>query len=197
MNSFTSLVFNRAIASKLFSLRNFLRRSARKVSLSIASASAITFALSGCAVFSPKVDLKKIPVASIEATQANGTGIAPGDKSPLVVTVTEANGKQLKTEGKGKGPVRWRDLAVTSTVASANNKGVLALSKDPRDSEGKLPHVTIAVPSHPDVKAVDLDIPVRYDRAFKISFSGSSGSSGWDGQDGSDGSNGSTGSIRS
>ena len=156
---------------------------------------AAIFALTGCAVFSPKVDLKKIPVASIDATQANGPGIAPGEKSPLVVTVTEANGKQLRTEGKGKGPVRWRDLAVTSTVASANAKGVLTLAKDPRSSEGRLPHVTIAVPSHPDVKPVELDVPLRYDRAFKATFTGSSGSSGWDGQDGTDGSSGSIGSI--
>jgi hypothetical protein len=185
MNSFTSLVFNRATANRL------VCRNAAGIFLSLGA----MFAFSGCAVFSPKVDLKKIPVASIEATQANGPGIAPGDKSPLVVTVTEANGKQLKTEGKGKGPVRWRDLAVTSTVASANTKGVLVLSKDPRTSEGKLPHVTIAVPSHPDVKPAELDIPVRYDRAFTAKFQGASGSSGFNGTDGIDGSSGSMGSI--
>lgn len=196
MNSFTSLVFTRMIAN------NLLRRSARRIFFSMATAPAIAtvfavVALTGCAVFRPRVDLKKIPVVAIDATQVNGPGIAPGDKSPLVVTVTEANGKQLKTEGKGKGPVRWRDLAVTSTVVAASTKGVLALAKDPRVSEGKLPHVSIAVPSHPDVIPAQLDIPLRYDRAFKAGFSGYGGSSGMDGQDGSDGSNGSLGSISS
>jgi hypothetical protein len=206
MNSFTALVVTRRIANKtraianfVCSIRNFPRPGARRLSFSIAAAPAMAaiFALTGCAVFSSKVDLKKIPVVSIDAAQANGPGIAPGDKSPLIVTVTDAKGKQLKTEGKGKGPVRWRDLAVTSTVASANTKGVLTLSNDPRVSEGQLPHVTIAVPSHPDVKSVQLDVPLRYDRDFKATFRGFSGSSGGDGQDGSDGSNGSLGSISS
>jgi hypothetical protein len=219
MNSFTSLVFNRSTRQSALSIQLFLKFLAQQGNLITRAGNqskipktiknifrfhkaariflsfGVMLALSGCGVFQHKVDLKKIPVVSIEATQANGPGIAPGDKSPLVVTVTQPDGKKLTTEGKGKGPVRWRDLAVTSTVAAANNKGVLTLSKDPRESEGKLPHVTIAVPSHPDVKPVNLDIPLRYDRDFKIGFAGPSGRSGWDGQDGTDGSNGSTGSI--
>jgi len=183
MNRFTPFVFVRGKAAGHI-------RAAGQLFL---FASAIAF--SGCGVFQDKVDLKKIPVVSIEAVQANGPGMAPGEKSPLVVTVTQANGKKLTTEGKGKGPVRWRDLAVTSTIASANAKGVLALSKDPRDSQGTLPHVTIAVPSHPDVKAAELDVPVRYDRNFNASFAGPSGSNGLDGQDGTTGSSGSMGST--
>jgi len=188
MNSFKSLVFGRTIQNAP------ARHNDAGISLSL-SALAVAALLSGCAVFQHKVDLKKIPVVSIEAAQANGPGIAPGDKSPLVVTVTQPDGKKLTTEGKGKGPVRWKDLAVTSSVAAANTKGVLNLSSDPRASEGRLPHVTIAVPSHPDVTPAQLDIPLRYDRSFKASFSGASGSSGWDGQDGMDGSSGSMGST--
>jgi len=75
-----------------------------------------------------------------------------------------------------------------------NNKGVLSLASDPRLSEGKLPHVTITAPSHPDLKA-ELDVPIRYDRQFAAAFAGSSGSNGLDGTNGTDGINGIMGSI--
>lgn len=141
-----------------------------------------------------KVYLDKTPIASIEASQAKGTGIAPGEKSPLIVVVTEPDGKVLQTEGAGHGKVLWKDLTITATVVTVSNKGVLSLPHDPRKSEGKVGHVTITVPTHPDLRA-DLDIPLRYDYAFVANFSGSSGSSGMNGSDGMAGSSGSNGST--
>ena len=47
-----------------------------------------------------KVYLEKIPVSSIEASLPKGPGIAPGQKSPLVVTVKQPDGKVLLTEGR-------------------------------------------------------------------------------------------------
>jgi hypothetical protein len=88
----------------------------------------------------------------------------------------------------------WQDLKVSATVASVNNKGVLSLPSDPRLSEGKLPHVTITAPSHPDLKA-ELDVPIRYDRNFAATFAGRSGSNGLDGTSGIDGTSGTMGSI--
>ena len=138
--------------------------------------------------------LAKTPIASIEASLPQGPGITPGQKSPLVVTVTQPDGKVLVTEGKGKGKVLWNDLTVTATVASANKKGTISLPKDPRISDGKLAHVTVTVPSHPDLRA-ELDIPERYNYAFISNFSGSPGSSGMNGRDGIAGSSGSNGST--
>lgn len=156
-------------------------------------------ALSGCTSMKVrlgwKVYLAKIPVKSIEASLPKGPGIAPGAKSPLVVVVTQPNGKVLRTEGKGGGKVLWKDLQVTANVVAANKKGVLSLPSDPRISDGKLGHVTITVPSHPDVSAAELDIPVRYNYKFSSNFSGSSGFSGMNGTDGSDGMSGSPGST--
>lgn len=77
---------------------------------------------------------------------------------------------------------------------TANQKGILSLPKDPRISDGKLGHVTITVPSHPDLRA-ELDVPVRYNYGFTSNFSGSSGFSGLNGSDGSDGMSGSMGST--
>jgi hypothetical protein len=141
-----------------------------------------------------KVYLAKTPVASIQASLPNGPGIAPGEKSPLVVTVTEPDGKVLQTEGKGGGKVMWKDLTVTATVATVNQKGILTLPHDPRKSEGQVVHVTVAVPSHPDIRA-ELDIPVRYNYKFVSNFNGAPGTDGMNGADGMDGSPGSMGSI--
>ena len=156
-------------------------------------------ALSGCTPIKVKLGMKvylaKTPVASIAVSLPKGPGIAPGEKLPLVVVVTEPDGKVLQTEGAGKGKIMWKDLKVTASVVSANQKGVVSLPKDPRISDGKVPHVTITVPSHPDVAAAELDIPLRYDYGFVANFSGSPGSSGMNGSDGMDGASGSMGST--
>ncbi len=156
-------------------------------------------ALSGCTPIKVKLGMKvylaNTPVASIAVNQPKGPGIAPGQKSPLVVVVTQSDGKVLQTEGAGHGKVLWKDLAVTASVATVNQKGVITLPKDPRISDGKLVHVAITVPSHPDVHAAEFDIPVRYNYAFVSNFSGSAGSSGMNGSDGMNGSSGSMGST--
>jgi len=141
-----------------------------------------------------KVNLAQTPVTSIEAKLAKGAGIAPGQKAPLIATVTEPDGKVLDTEGAGHGKVMWKDLQVTATVVTVNNKGVISLSKDPRVSDGKTGHVTITVPSHPGMRA-DLDVPFRYDIAFSANFSGARGMDGSNGMDGMNGAPGSMGST--
>jgi hypothetical protein len=141
-----------------------------------------------------KVYLAQNPIASIQASLPKGPGIAPGEKSQLVVVVTEPDGKVLVTEGQGRGKVLWKDLNVTANVVTANQSGIVSLPRDPRVSDGKVAHVTITVPSHPGIQA-DLDIPLRYDYNFISNFSGSSGSSGMNGSDGLDGTNGSMGSM--
>jgi len=154
--------------------------------------------LGGCTTVKVKLGMKvylaKTPVASIQASLPNGPGIAPGQKSPLVVVVAEPDGKVLQTEGAGHGKVLWKDLTVTASVATVNQKGIVTLPKDPRVSDGKLAHITVTVPSHPDIRA-ELDIPVRYNYAFTSNFSGSGGSSGMSGSDGMAGSSGSSGST--
>jgi hypothetical protein len=159
---------------------------------------AFLLALGGCTPMKVrlgwKVYLDKTPITSIGASLPQGPGIAPGQKSPLVVVVTEPDGKVLQTEGAGHGKVLWKDLKVTANVVTVNQKGILSLRHDPRVSEGKLAHVTVTVPSHPALRA-ELDIPLRYDYNFISNFSGSSGSSGMNGSDGMDGTSGSMGSM--
>jgi len=160
--------------------------------------SASLLALSGCTSLKVKlgwkVYLDKTPVSSIEVRLPNGPGIAPGQKSPLVVAVMQPDGKVLLTEGKGGGKVIWKDLTVTASVVTVSQKGIVSLARDPRISDGKVGHVTVTVPSHPDMRA-DLDIPFRYDIAFVSNFSGSPGMSGMNGTDGTNGFSGSPGST--
>lgn len=66
------------------------------------------------------------PFSSIAVSLPNGPGIAPGEKSPLIVMVTEPDGKVLRTEGKGGGKVLWKDLTITAGVVAANPKGIVS-----------------------------------------------------------------------
>ena len=159
----------------------------------------LTGALAACGCTSIKVGLgarvplEKAMVTSMTAKLAAGTGIAPGQKAALLVAFTQPDGKVLLTESKGGGKVMWKDLNVVATVVDVNEKGVLSLREDPRFSEGKIGHVIITAPSHPDLRT-ELDIPIRYDAAYVANFSGRNG---WDGSSGLDGTNGTSGSTGS
>ena len=95
----------------------------------------LTFTLCGCTrlkvKMGSKVYLDKIPVAAMGASFPK-RGLAPGEKSQLVVSFTEPDGKVLQTEGAGHGKVMWKDLAVTGNVVNINSKGVVSLPLDPR-----------------------------------------------------------------
>jgi hypothetical protein len=154
--------------------------------------------LGGCTAIKVKLGMRvylaKTQVSTMQVKLPNGPAMAPGEKSPLVAQFTQPDGKILVTEGQGKGKVLWSDLTVTPSVVTVNNKGVLTLAHDPRVSDGKTAHVSITVPSHPDLHA-DLDIPITYDYNFIANFSGAPGSDGMNGTDGMAGSSGSNGST--
>lgn len=197
MTRFKSLAFIRVFFLHTFFLGANASRSAAVLLL------ASLLALTGCAAVKVKlgtrVYLEKIPVTSIEAKlvdakQAQGPGIAPGEKLPLIATFTAPDGKVFMTEGEGHGKILWKDLKVTATVATVNGKGIVALPEDPRVSDGKLPHIIITAPSHPDLHA-ELDVPLRYDHSYTANYFGSSGINGSDGIAGIDGTSGSMGST--
>jgi hypothetical protein len=154
--------------------------------------------LSGCSRLQVglglRVPLAKIPITSMEASLPKDPGVAPGEKSPLVVTFTASDGKVWVTAGQGKGKILWKDLAITATVVSVNKNGIVSLPRDPRISDGKIGHLAITVPSHPGLNA-ELDVPVHYDYPFVSNFSGTSGSSGFNGTDGMSGTSGASGSL--
>ncbi len=140
-----------------------------------------------------RVSLPKIQIASIEASLPKNPGIAPGERSKMIVKVTQPNGKILLTAGAGHGKVLWSDLAVVTEVVTAK-KGTLFLDPDPRGTEGKTGHVSITVPSHPGL-LTELTVPIRYDYPFLANHSGGDGANGSDGSAGTPGSPGSSGST--
>ena len=180
-----------------FSIHKQFVRVARRIATACLVCGSL-LALGGCTRLQVKMGMKvplmKLPVTTMNGSLPKGPSIAPGRKSPLVVTFTSTDGKTYVTEGQGQGKIMWKDLNVTATVASVNKKGIVSIPRDPRLTDGKVPHVTISAPSHPDLHA-ELDVPVRYDVAFAADFSGSNGSNGADGMNGMNGSSGSMGSI--
>ena len=154
--------------------------------------------LGGCTAVKVKLGMRvylaNTPVASMQASLPKGPAIAPSEKLGLVVQFTQPDGKVLVTEGLGKGKVLWSDIKVTATVVTADQKGNVLLAHDPRMSDGKVGHVTVTVPTHPDLHA-ELDIPITYDYSFVSNFSGSKGSDGLNGSDGMNGTSGSMGST--
>jgi hypothetical protein len=166
--------------------------------LAVCVAAASLLGLGGCTAVKVKLGMRvylaKTTVSSMQASLPKGPAIAPGEKSPLVVKFTQPDGKVLVTEGKGGGKVLWSDIAVAPTVVTYDQKGNVSLPHDPRKSDGKMAHMSITVPSHPDLRT-ELDIPITYDYTFVANFSGSSGSSGMNGSDGMNGTSGSMGSI--
>ena len=95
----------------------------------------LVLAQSGCSSMRVKmgwrVDLNQTPVSSMQASLPKGPAIAPGEKSPLVVTLTEPNGQVLFTEGQGAGKVMWKDLQVTATTVLADEKGICPFRRTP------------------------------------------------------------------
>jgi len=141
-----------------------------------------------------RVYLDETPVTSMKVSLPKGAAIAPGEELSLVAEFTQPDGMVLVTEGQDKGKVLWSDLALTAAVVTADKKGVVRLPGDPRISDGKIAHVMITVPSHPELRA-ELNIPITYDYNFVSNFSDSPGSSGTNGSDGMDGTSGSMGFI--
>jgi hypothetical protein len=154
-------------------------------------------AMCGCSTIQvwmgTRVRLEKVSVVSMQANLPQGPAMFPGEEAPLVVTVKGADGKALFTEGAGKGKVLWEDLQITPKIVTVR-KGMVTMPADPRISDGKVPHLSITIPSHPGV-VTGLDIPLRYNQDFTANFSGHEGMSGMDGSDGIDGSSGSSGSL--
>src|ERR1700676_2240207 len=97
--------------------------------LAVCAATASLLGLGGCTAMKVKrgmrVYLAQTPVSSRQASLPKGPAIAPGEKSPLVVKLTQPDGKVLVTEGKGGGKVLWSDIAVAPTVVTYAQKGNL------------------------------------------------------------------------
>ncbi len=173
-------------------------RNVRRKALAVVLTLFPLLTLSGCTAIKVKLGMRiylaKTDVTAMQVSLPKGPAIAPGEKLGLVVNFTQPSGKPLVTEGQGKGKVLWKDLTVTPSVVTADQKGNVTLPHDPRKSDGKVAHIAISAPSHPDLHA-ELDIPITYDYNFVANFSGAPGSNGFNGTDGMNGADGISGST--
>lgn len=154
--------------------------------------------LSGCSILRPhpslRVPLATLQLSNMQVTMPKGNTLAPGKKSPLVVSFTDATGKTLSTAGQGHGTIPWSALNVSATVVQINQSGVVKMPETPSQSDGNTGVVTIAVPGKPDLTA-QVQVFPRYDIAYRAHYSGADGLSGNDGVNGIDGTDGMNGSM--
>ena len=154
--------------------------------------------LAGCSVLHPRprllTPLATLQLSHMQLTMPKGSVLAPGKKSPLVVTFTDATGQTLSTVGHGHGTIPWSSLSVTATVVKVNSKGVVQMPSLPWQSDGKTGAVTVAVPGEPSLTA-QIAVTPRYDLNYHAEYAGSSGMDGLDGTDGINGMDGTPGNI--
>jgi hypothetical protein len=156
--------------------------------LSITGCSAIAVALG------LRIRLDKLPVTAICASLVDKHGatvnaLGPGQAARLVIVATTADGKQYPSVGAGKGKVAFDNYRIDATLVQVSKSGKVSLPTDPRVSEGKSAQLRITAVAHPEV-TTEMAIPVRYDIAYVVNFSGSDGTNGSDGMAGMDGSSG-------
>jgi hypothetical protein len=120
--------------------------------------------------------------------------LAPGKSGRLIIAATTADGTRYVTVGPGHGKVLFDSFTFDANIVAVKKNGKVTLPADPRSSDGQMPHIKVSAIGHPDLVA-ELDVPVRYDIAFKGHFSGRAGFPGSAGFDGFAGSSGSNGSI--
>jgi hypothetical protein len=82
----------------------------------------------------------------------------------------------------------------SASLVTVDRDGVVTVPADPRITDGYTPRIRVLANGHPGVWT-DVQVPLRYDIAYRANFSGRAGASGFDGLDGLDGMSGSSGSI--
>lgn len=143
----------------------------------------------------PKIDFATAPVASMRVALTNATAVGPGQKKSLAVTIVAPDGTTWSTNGSGAHKVPWSEFALKSSVVDVNARGKVSLTRDVWQIQGDFGHVTVTMPSHPELTPAELDIPLRFDLRYSVDFSGSKGMDGTDGTNGTDGMAGTDGTI--
>jgi len=156
-------------------------------------------ALSGCTELAVRLGLRtrldNVPVSSVSAALVSEhdhtpvDALGPGQSAGLVIVAVGPKGEKFVTAGAGRGKVLLDSYLIDASIVTINKNGRGSLPADPSLSEGKAGRVRITLVGQPGV-TTELDIPVRYDIAYRANFSGAEGIEGVDGFAGLDGSAG-------
>jgi hypothetical protein len=159
---------------------------------------AAPFVLTGCesimVATGMRMRLDGVPLQAVTATLTGDGRLAPGGSARLSVVATTTDGRTLATAGTGDGKVLADSYVYEADVVTVDADGRVKLPDDPRLSEGRIGHVRV----HPKGQAApvaEVDIPIRYDIAYKASYAAPDGANGFDGLPGQTGSSGNTGSF--
>jgi hypothetical protein len=154
--------------------------------------------LSGCTsielALGVRTRLDSVPISSLSGSLSPGPALAPGQSARLIIVATTTDGKQLLTVGAGHGEVLFDSFDFSASLVTVDRDGVVTVPADPRITDGYTPRIRVLAQGHPGVWT-DVQVPLRYDIAYRANFSGQAGASGFDGLDGLDGMSGSSGSI--
>ena len=130
------------------------------------------------------LDLREIQVGALSLAASRSGALCPGDDVPLIGAAALVSGEKAKTQGAGKGTVRWSSFIGQIYGGSLNGDGILSVSHDPRATLGRPVHVSLRVANQG--AAAELDIPVRYDCGYWANFNGAAGRDGGNGANGTD-----------
>lgn len=154
---------------------------------------AFALSLGGCASIQKalglKTDLKDKPVKKLEMDVVGAEALCPGGQAPIVVTAVLDDGKKLVSEGAGNGKVTWDNFKITAAGGAVDNRGVFAMSADPRATRKKGAKIVVQSVHHPN-KQAEATVTPRYDCSYTANFSGQPGRDGADGRMGSNGTSG-------
>ncbi|MBK8727430.1 MAG: hypothetical protein IPL96_15675 [Holophagaceae bacterium] len=138
--------------------------------------------------------LDKTPLKAVSVELAEGSTLYPGGTAKLVARATAEDGQVLVTEGAGGGTVRWDSYRLVAHDATVQAGGVVALDEDPRAYAARALRVSLTALSNPERRA-EVELPVRFDKAFTADFSGAPGRPGFPGSAGNAGAMGIDGSL--
>jgi hypothetical protein len=131
--------------------------------------------------------LDDVPVVDVSLRLAEGTGVCPGARPELILSVVTADAKRLVTRGAGGGNLDFGAFRFESTLGSVQD-GRLLVPADPREIQVSTLTVRATPLGHPR-RATTLDVPIHYACRFVAEFSARDGDSGIDGTAGQGGSN--------
>jgi len=104
---------------------------------------------------------------------------SPGSSFPMIIKAVLQDGKELITEGAGKGLTSWDEYTV-EVDGGTFDKGVLTVSNNLKDIKNHKVMFKSSLKSDPSIKN-DFEIPMKYDANTLANFAGYCGRKGADG----------------
>ena len=127
-------------------------------------------------------------VKSIDISTILSDVVTLGSTFPIIIKATTDDGKELITEGAGKGKTRWDNYTV-NVDGGTFSEGVLTVSDDYKKIKNHKVKFSAFVTSDPS-QLKEFELTLNYKSDINFSYYGQSGQTGAKGQDGDNGKSG-------